>query len=331
MYSSSACLLNNSNKEIADKLAKRAHQVRLEKSAASEGADWIGPAWDSIKSFVKAHPAPFIGAGLGAGLGGVTSLRQDPRRRNVPASLLTGALAGGATGTGYELFRKAPGLADQAVPGTGAGNVTPLDLQAKLQEVVQQGDVKPGPELNAIRRRELAGSFGKNTALGLVGLDAANSARHAYDPLMNFGPWRPAARDIESFLAGQAQNANLTPVGQFLQDARVAGQPNFRGRLDSLINTVKRQGPQRVRSMANNQAMTIARSDLEALAREAAKTKGWATNPGLRGLGARTGLAAIPYAAGSYMDSVANSMREQAALRQFIAENPELFTGLTGN
>jgi hypothetical protein len=126
-----ASSLQGSNEELALEFAKTAVAAR-EKSAYGL-QDFVGQAkglgnslvegasnvdWKGLGQKAMANPE-LTGAAVGAGIGGLGSLRDPDSRRNILQHTLMGAATGGATGLGYRMVRD--GLGPMTEKETGDG------------------------------------------------------------------------------------------------------------------------------------------------------------------------------------------------------------------
>lgn len=125
--------INGSLTEAADMLSKRAVVTRklVDMQKASIDLSEIG---SSVGGFLSDNPAvtkALIGAGVGAGVGGLTSVAGPKEERNSLRSMLTGALAGGGLGIGAHYLGKA--LPDPSSTSTSfehGGKIHELDPKA---------------------------------------------------------------------------------------------------------------------------------------------------------------------------------------------------------
>ena len=105
--------VNGSLADAADMLAKRATVTRKLTTMKKESID-LSSIGDTLSGNPMLQKA-LIGAGVGAGIGGVSSMFSPKEKRKPFSSILTGALAGGGLGVGAHYLGK-------ALPSGGGGS-----------------------------------------------------------------------------------------------------------------------------------------------------------------------------------------------------------------
>lgn len=138
-----------------------------QKEKAKEASMSLIPAYFKLAFSVGAVDPKhaLIGAGIGAGLGGLRSMTQDPEHRHTGANILGGAALGAAGGAGYSALRgnlpKAIGgtasqgelmaPAGQTIPGVipgSAGSRGRAEMESMLRQESNAGlDVKGAPQV----------------------------------------------------------------------------------------------------------------------------------------------------------------------------------------
>ena len=105
--------------------------------AAGGVKDTAQPGVQQVWDYIKANPAPFVGALGGAAVGGATSHRSDGRRRNTLGRMLGGGLAGASVGlAGQMAYRNIPDDVQELARGAAAE--LPEGLKNKIPESVRQ-------------------------------------------------------------------------------------------------------------------------------------------------------------------------------------------------
>jgi len=157
-------LFEGSVQDAARKLAaiaSTAQALRAEKQA---------DAIEQLKEFATNH-TPIAGALLGAGggalLGGLTGLAGDEEERNMPKSMLTGALSGGLLGGGAGLAYKAY----QGLPGTPTGKDWNEVIKRKLEESASAPAASSGPAAPAAPVTPAAPAAAPNATTGNPAVD----------------------------------------------------------------------------------------------------------------------------------------------------------------
>ena len=241
MSSENLSLLDSDNAKVATALAERAAAVRIAKDMRKEAGigDMASGAWD----FVKKYPYPFLGAGAGAAIGGLTAQARDKRRRNTLGSMLTGGLAGAGLGTGVQLIDYASGLA-----GDGAAKKSPAVLQ---EEALRASGDNAGKQYPWLRGAIATGA----------GADVARQVRNNVNPLKDFVLHREGG--YVGPTAGNLKNQSRSAVANIQhlladQDVKLEGgayralqEADAAGKLDDLslrgiIRSARKGSPQTV-------------------------------------------------------------------------------------
>jgi hypothetical protein len=174
--------VNGSLADAADMLAKRATVTRRLVKMRKEAIDL-----SSVGGFLSDNPAlrtALIGTGIGAGIGGLTSMVSPKEDRKPFRSMLTGALAGGGLGLGAHYLGK-------AIPGGGSGSKTfvhggrtyELDSKAlaanpaAMKELNELMSSQPGETVAGTIKGVTHGYAGKHPILAsILGADVASQA-----------------------------------------------------------------------------------------------------------------------------------------------------------
>ena len=173
--------VNGSLEDAADMLAKRATVTRKLTTMKKESID-LSSIGDTLSGNPMLQKA-LIGAGVGAGIGGVTSMFAPKEKRKSFRSVLTGALAGGGLGVGAHYLGKTlpSGGGSGSSSFTHGGRNYSLDPKAlvtnpaamrELNELMQPG---PGEGVATAIEGVVGGYAGKHPILAsILGADIAS-------------------------------------------------------------------------------------------------------------------------------------------------------------
>ena len=174
--------VNGSLADAADMLAKRATVTRKLITMKKESID-LSSIGDTLSGNPMLQKA-LIGAGVGAGIGGVTSMFAPKEKRKSFRSVLTGALAGGGLGVGAHYLGKAlpsGGGGSGSSSFTHGGNTYALDPKAlaanpaAMQELNELMQKTPGEGVAGAIQGVFGGYAGKHPILAsILGADIAS-------------------------------------------------------------------------------------------------------------------------------------------------------------
>ena len=211
--------VNGSLADAAEMLAKRATVTRKLTTMKKESIDF-----SSIGDTISGNPMlqkALIGAGVGAGIGGVSSMFSPKEKRKPFSSILTGALAGGGLGVGAHYLGKAlPSISDPSTSFSHNGTTYALDPKALAANPAAM------QELNELMQK----TPGEGVAGAIEGAVGDYSGRH---PLLASILGADVATQTAGTLGGLSSTGS-----QF----RISQRPDALARGFNLLSTVKQEG-----------------------------------------------------------------------------------------
>ena len=187
--------VNGSLADAADMLAKRATVTRKLTTMKKESID-LSSIGDTLSGNPMLQKA-LIGAGVGAGIGGVSSMFSPKEKRKPFSSILTGALAGGGLGVGAHYLGKAlpsGGGGSGSSSFTHDGNTYALDPKAlasnpaAMQELNELMQKTPGEGVAGAIEGVVGNYSGKHPILAsILGADIASQTAGTLGGLSSTG------------------------------------------------------------------------------------------------------------------------------------------------